>query len=134
MADLDHFKSVNDAYGHVAGDGVLEQIGGILRATLRNVDLPARYGGEEFAVILPDTGREQAMIIAERLRNAVAGHQFPIGNGYINLTTSIGGITWTSRDPAAGDDGAELIISAADQALYQAKQLGRNLTVFASGS
>ncbi len=134
MADLDHFKAINDTYGHLAGDGVLEQIGAILRAIVRNVDLPARYGGEEFAVILPDTGREQAMIIAERLRGAIAAHQFPIGNGFINITISVGGVTWSGRETATGDASAELFITAADQALYQAKQLGRNATVFARGT
>ncbi len=134
MADLDHFKAVNDTYGHLAGDGVLEQVGAVMRSVVRNVDLPARYGGEEFAIILPDTGREQAMIIAERLRSAIAGHQFPVGNGFINMTTSVGGVTWSSRETAAGESSAELFITAADQALYQAKQLGRNVTVFASGT
>lgn len=132
MLDIDSFKAINDVYGHPAGDSVLEQIGAIIKETFRGSDLAARYGGEEFAVILPDTDRDQAVAIAERLRGRVAAHQFPVAGGCINVTVSIGGATCGSRE-AAGDDGAERLILVADQALYQAKQLGRNITIFTAG-
>lgn len=128
MMDVDHFKTINDVYGHQVGDSVLEQIGAIMKENFRSIDLPARYGGEEFAVILPDTDREQAVATAERLRACIAGHKFAANNGYINTTVSIGGATYGG--PGAADTSAERLILAADQALYQAKQLGRNITVF----
>ncbi|HWQ61866.1 MAG TPA: sensor domain-containing diguanylate cyclase [Negativicutes bacterium] len=132
MVDVDYFKTINDVYGHPVGDLVLEQIGSLMRDNFRSADLPARYGGEEFAVILPDTDRDQALIIAERLRKKIAEYQFPVGKGFINATISIGGATWSSRDKA-GDASPERLILAADQSLYQAKQKGRNITVFANG-
>lgn len=133
MIDIDSFKTINDVYGHPAGDTVLEQIGILMKDSFRGIDLAARYGGEEFAVILPDTDRDQAVVIAERLRMRIAEHQFPVVNGFINATISIGGATWNNRDKA-GEANADRLILAADQSLYQAKQMGRNITVFASGS
>lgn len=133
MADVDYFKNINDVYGHPVGDLVLEHIGNIMKENFRVIDLPARYGGEEFAVILPDTDREQAVAVAERLRKKIAEHKFPVGNGFINATISIGGATWSNRDKS-GDASAERLILAADQSLYQAKQRGRNITFFANGS
>lgn len=131
MVDVDCFKTINDVYGHPAGDGVLEQIGVIMKECFRTIDLPARYGGEEFAVILPDTARDQAMAAAERLRARIAAHQFPVGSSFINASISVGGATWDSRETAG--DSADRLILAADKSLYQAKQLGRNITIFASG-
>jgi diguanylate cyclase (GGDEF)-like protein len=130
MVDVDFFKSINDTFGHLMGDAILEQVGAILKETFRNIDLPARYGGEEFAVVLPETDRENAIAAAERLRDRVAKHQFHIGNQYIGVTVSVGAATYNKKlSQGAGD--AESIILAADQALYQAKQLGRNITIFA---
>ncbi len=131
MIDVDCFKTINDVYGHPAGDAVLEHIGAIMKKNFRNVDLPARYGGEEFAVILPDTDRDQAVAIAERLRNKIAEYKFPVDKGFISATISIGGATWSSREK--GDASPERLIGAADRSLYQAKQRGRNVTVFADG-
>lgn len=130
MADIDYFKTINDVYGHQAGDAVLEQIGSIMKLCFRNIDLPTRYGGEEFAVVLPDTDEERAKAAAERFRARVAEQKFWTGNGYINVTVSVGGATYGCREP--GETSVEGLILAADQALYQAKQQGRNRTVFAS--
>lgn len=130
MADIDYFKNINDVYGHQAGDSVLEHIGAILKDSLRNVDLPARYGGEEFAIIMPETDRDQAIMVSERLRARVADYKFPVGRTTISVTISVGGATCGPRDSA--DISAERVILAADQALYQAKQMGRNITVFAN--
>lgn len=128
MLDIDYFKSINDTFGHQAGDLILEQLGEILKLSCRNVDLPARYGGEEFAVILPETDRDNAIAIAERVREKIAEHQFEVGKQYVSVTASIGGATYIgSKDSGPGDS----LILAADQALYQAKQLGRNIVVFA---
>jgi len=129
MVDVDFFKSINDVHGHPSGDAVLEQIGAIIRESFRSVDLAARYGGEEFAIILPDTDRAQAVSVAERLRLKVAERQFQIGKGCINVTISIGGATWGSRD-GAGDMTGERLVASADKALYQAKQMGRDITIF----
>lgn len=129
MIDIDYFKAINDIHGHPAGDAVLEQFGAIMKESFRNVDLPARYGGEEFAVILPDTDRVRAVSVAERLRLKVAERRFPVGTGFVNLTVSIGGATWTNRE-GAGDATGEQLVAAADQALYQAKQMGRDITIF----
>lgn len=129
MLDLDFFKKINDNYGHSVGDLILEQIGVILRDNCRNADLPARFGGEEFTLVLPETDRNNAAAIAERIRERVAKHQFQIGKQALAVTISIGCATY---NPAQESGTLESLILAADQALYQAKQLGRNLVVFAS--
>lgn len=128
MVDIDQFKTLNDLYGHLIGDSILEQIGLIIKETFRSTDLPARYGGEEFAVILPETDREDALALAERLREKVAACQFNAGNRFVSVTISIGGATYNAA--SGGDSNTERLILAADKALYQAKQLGRNITVF----
>ncbi len=117
LIDVDHFKLYNDTYGHPAGDEVLAQVGRLLAGTLRDVDLPARYGGEEFAVVLPYTDKMTAQVVAEKIRAAIEGHRFPKRA----VTVSIGVATFP--DDAA--DKASLT-SMADQALYAAKQAGRN--------
>lgn len=131
MVDIDYFKHINDTFGHVVGDAVLQNVGAILKESCRNVDLPARYGGEEFAVVLPETDRGQAVVIAERVRDKIAGHQFHVGNQYINITVSIGGSTF---DGGRNSGGGEALVHAADQALYQAKQSGRNVAIFSRSS
>jgi diguanylate cyclase (GGDEF)-like protein len=118
MLDIDHFKRVNDTYGHDAGDAALRFLADVLRDELRGVDTAARYGGEEFAVILPQAGLEGALIVAERLRSRLETTEVP-GIGYI--TGSFGLATFplhaNSRDQLVG---------AADRALYEAKHAGRN--------
>jgi diguanylate cyclase (GGDEF)-like protein len=121
MVDLDRFKSVNDNYGHQAGDRVLAQVGRVMQRQLRPSDLVARYGGEEFALLLPETALQEAVAALERLRLAIGQCQTAVAQrATIRVSVSIGIAQW--RDGWSLDD----LIQAADQALYAAKQSGRN--------
>jgi diguanylate cyclase (GGDEF)-like protein/PAS domain S-box-containing protein len=122
MIDIDHFKAVNDTYGHHAGDVALQALGDISRQALRDWDVMGRMGGEEFAVLLPDTDTSQALLVAERLRQTIATTKVPVEPGTMtHLTISIG--VATIRD----DDGdVERLIDRADQALLEAKHTGRD--------
>ncbi|AWK87287.1 PleD family two-component system response regulator [Azospirillum thermophilum] len=126
MFDIDHFKVVNDSYGHSVGDEVLREVSARASRNLRTFDLVARLGGEEFVVILPDTDGEAALIVAERLRHRIAETPFAVSAevGQINVTVSIG----ISVGGRLGDT-AEGLIRRADDALYEAKRLGRNCVV-----
>jgi diguanylate cyclase (GGDEF)-like protein len=122
IIDLDHFKRINDHYGHAAGDDVLRQMAGILRSSFRETDFIARYGGEEFVVIAPDCDLAGAVMLAERLRVAVAELQIEFRTSTIKVTTSIGialGLDLSQTKPVEALD-------QADQALYRAKGAGRN--------
>lgn len=123
LVDVDHFKKINDRYGHPQGDTVLREISQILRKTIRAYDAPARYGGEEFAVVLPHADQGQALQVAERIRKAVLSHSFPgrTPREVIKATVSIG----VASSPVNAKTKAELI-DRADQALYLAKSEGRN--------
>lgn len=122
MLDLDCFKAVNDTYGHPAGDLILRQVAGRLRASVRVVDILCRYGGEEFAAILPHTDWQRACVVAERIRSAVAATFFDLGGGIrVAITVSIG-VAACPRDATTLRD----LVSLADQALYRAKWAGRN--------
>ena len=123
MIDLDYFKSVNDTYGHQAGDMVLREVGRILNHTLRESDFPARYGGEEFVVILPQTKEEQAWMLAERLRDQIGQTLFRFQKKRFRVTASIGiaGLKPGALTPP------ECLVHNADQALYLAKTNGRNM-------
>jgi len=122
MLDLDHFKQVNDNYGHQIGDIVLQQVAQRLRRILRRTDFLARYGGEEFIVLAPQTPAERALILAERLRQVIAESPIPVAdNLQIHITISIGVAVF----PNHAQNESELI-GAADAALYKAKQMGRN--------
>lgn len=121
MIDLDHFKKVNDNYGHPAGDRVLKGFAHLTNGTLREVDRFGRLGGEEFAILLPDTDAAGALRYAERLRNNIASATFSTEQGDISVTISIG-ISLFQAD----DQTVQTIISRADNALYRAKQQGRN--------
>ncbi len=123
MIDLDYFKSINDTYGHQAGDMVLQEVGKILNHTLRESDFPARYGGEEFVVILPQTREDQAWILAERLRAQIGQTFFRSQKKRFRVTASIGiaGIKPCALTPP------ETLLRNADMALYQAKTNGRNM-------
>lgn len=125
MLDLDHFKEINDRYGHDQGNEVLAEFGRLLKAGVREGDIVVRYGGEEFAVILPFTSGALAVQVAERLRANAAAHAFKVSTGEtITLTVSIGVAVF----PDDAKDKSELI-SHADLALYHAKQTGRNRVV-----
>ncbi len=119
--DLDHFKAVNDRYGHLAGDAVLGAVGGRMNAVLRGSDLKCRYGGEEFMILLPDTPTQGAHRVAETLRREIEGHSVPWNDETLRVTASFGltAITPGEMDPLAA-------IARADEALYRAKQDGRN--------
>jgi diguanylate cyclase (GGDEF)-like protein len=123
LADLDDFKRVNDTYGHEAGDEALSRFAEILRATVRDVDLPVRLGGEEFAVLLPDTDVGGAVQLAERIRQALESAEVRHGRDRIKMTASFG----VSCFPAAAD--AEDLLSDADRRLYDAKRRGKNTVV-----
>jgi len=122
MIDIDHFKSVNDTYGHLTGDYILVGVADCLRAGLRNYDSAYRYGGEEMIIILPDTGIEEAHIIAERLREEIQDRVF-IGEKQeeIHVTASMGVAEWNEMIKNEED-----LISIADKALYTSKENGRN--------
>jgi diguanylate cyclase len=122
IIDIDFFKKVNDTYGHLAGDSVLQQLGIVLSTFSRSFDIVSRIGGEEFSVILPDCPSEQSIEVAERLRIAVETNEFIISNEIkINISISIGAATY----PDNVDD-LEDLIKQADTALYSAKRSGRN--------
>ncbi|MDQ3955948.1 MAG: GGDEF domain-containing protein [Actinomycetota bacterium] len=116
MLDLDHFKTLNDRFGHQAGDDVLRKVGEVLRTACRESDTPARYGGEEFAVLMPSCGKSEAFQTAERLRELIANIEAPVP-----VTTSAGVAIYPLHAP----DGQH-IIEAADEALYESKAMGRN--------
>jgi diguanylate cyclase (GGDEF)-like protein len=120
IMDLDHFKKVNDVFGHQVGDRVLEDVARILRDATRNCDLPARWGGEEMAVLLPETDPNGAKRMAENLRQKIEEHLFPEAG---KITASFG--------VASMSDGEPDLFSLADKALYQAKKTGRNKVVLA---
>ena len=122
--DIDHFKKFNDTYGHHIGDEVLKQVASIFKNSLREgIDIAARYGGEEMIALLPETDIKGAYIVAERLRNAVANHEFTGYKTSLHVTISIG----ISEFPSSDTDSLELIRKA-DTALYQSKEGGRNKT------
>ncbi len=122
MIDVDHFKSVNDARGHLGGDVVLREVARVLKDGIRTVDTLGRYGGEEFMAILPQTETEDARLLAERLRSAVEGHVFKHSGQKFSITVSIGVAHYPEESVASAED----LLRAADQALYRAKQAGRN--------
>jgi diguanylate cyclase (GGDEF)-like protein len=123
MADIDHFKEINDTYGHEAGDRVLKGVAALLSDALRMPDKVGRYGGEEFLIVLPHTGLVPGRKIVERIRATVSKTNFDLGAKKARLTISIG---VTQFKP--GDD-LEQLLSHADKALYDAKKGGRNLVV-----
>ncbi len=125
MLDIDHFKQVNDRFGHAAGDAVLRAVAGRCRAMLKASDLLARLGGEEFSVVMADIGRDDAEAAAERLRAAVAASPVQVDGQVIDVRVSIGG-TMLAPEDAAIDD----LLKRADEALYTAKRTGRNKVVF----
>jgi diguanylate cyclase (GGDEF)-like protein len=123
IMDIDHFKNVNDQYGHQAGDVVLQHVAEVIRGRLRAQDIAGRLGGEEFVAVLPNTGPEGALRIAEELRLTLAGSPAIVDGREILVTTSIG--VFGARRLVAADT-PDAMMSTADQALYRAKRSGRN--------
>lgn len=120
FVDIDHFKQINDTYGHECGDLALSSIAGRLLNNIRGSDAVFRYGGEEFVVMLSDTGLDDACMIAERIRQDIENHSFAYGMEVLNATASLGVAS------LQGNDNCESIIKRADAAMYQAKEQGRN--------
>jgi diguanylate cyclase (GGDEF)-like protein len=127
MVDLDHFKRINDTWGHEAGNKALIQTAAVLNLNTRKLDIPCRYGGEEFAVILPTTELLTARRVAERLRAAIEATAIPLETTTLRFTASLGLAIYTRHDR----DSTEQFIACADQQLYRAKQDGRNRVCFA---
>jgi diguanylate cyclase (GGDEF)-like protein len=129
MIDVDHFKAVNDTYGHAAGDAVLKQVAMMIKKEIREYDIASRYGGEEFNVIFPNTSTDEALIIADRLREEISKNRVNIEEWApeqkeITVTISIGISAWNKDKPQP-----ELMYQDADKALYEAKRSGRNKVV-----
>ncbi len=121
IMDIDHFKRVNDTFGHDIGDRVLKSVADVSRESLRNIDILARLGGQEFAALLPHTGLEQAASVAERVRLAVAENAVMTPRGGLQVTISIG-----VSEAATGSFDLDSFFRCADEALYAAKRAGRN--------
>ncbi|WP_375391055.1 GGDEF domain-containing protein [uncultured Sphingomonas sp.] len=122
MLDVDHFKSVNDSYGHATGDRVLHQISEIAGSGLRPTDMFGRLGGEEFGLLLPETGGDEAMVVAERIRQAIANYSLPVSEGRtLQVTASFGVAALTPRLTSV-----PAWLESADAMLYAAKSVGRN--------
>jgi diguanylate cyclase (GGDEF)-like protein len=122
LIDLDHFKEVNDIYGHLAGDAVLQEVAFLLNQSIREIDVLARYGGEEFVIILPEVEQKEALIAAERIKKLMATHIFRKDKDPIHLTVSIGMAIF----PLSATKKPEDLFHLADLALYLAKKKGRN--------
>lgn len=125
LIDIDHFKRVNDTHGHQCGDEVLRTLARILMESLRGYDIVGRYGGEEFLVVLPETSRDQAILVAERLRAKVAQTCFPWKKITLQVTVSLGLAVKKEQEKIGCDD----LFKVADECLYRAKEHGRNKVV-----
>jgi diguanylate cyclase (GGDEF)-like protein len=125
MMDIDHFKRVNDSFGHSAGDRVLRSVGQVLRDSCRVYDVAGRYGGEEFCIVLPETRVGNTTVVAERIRERLAASRFDVGDESVVVTASIG---IAGIESVEAEDGLSplSLINRADQALYSAKHHGRN--------
>jgi diguanylate cyclase (GGDEF)-like protein len=124
MFDIDHFKQVNDTYGHLAGDYVLKQLASVIKTRIRREDVLARYGGEEFGIILPEIDKTNALQFAEKVRKLVEKAEFRFEDTQIPVTVSVGVATLVGEQ----EDVLEFI-KLADDHLYAAKQAGRNQVV-----
>ncbi len=127
MLDLDRFKAINDRYGHEAGNDALREVSARIAASVRETDVVARYGGEEFVVLLPSTRAGGALVVAERIRSAVASRRVGVGGVELEITVSVGVGLYPSRGVTTRD----ALVASADHALYRAKDEGRNRTCVA---
>jgi diguanylate cyclase (GGDEF)-like protein len=125
IMDIDHFKRVNDTFGHQQGDVVLIAIAALAKQDLRSYDVAARYGGEEFVLILPETTHDEALLVAERIRINIQQQSFAPPLEATHITISMGVATYPRPNISSIDD----LIHAADDALYRAKETGRNQVV-----
>jgi len=128
MLDIDHFKRINDEFGHAAGDTVLVEISRLVTKRLRKQDTLGRYGGEEFCILLPGTDAAGAQLVAESLRKAIAETVLPLEKAATSITVSIG-ISACQMESASCTLDLKQILADADRALYQGKSAGRNRTV-----
>lgn len=124
IMDIDHFKVINDSYGHAAGDKALQHLTKLCSSSLRTMDVICRWGGEEFVIMLPETGMKGAVVIAERLRSSIEETDFINNNNKIDFTVSVGVSAFKQ-----GDDDIDGVLSRADSSLYMAKENGRNKVV-----
>jgi two-component system cell cycle response regulator len=122
LFDIDHFKKINDTYGHLAGDSVLRQLGALVKGRVRHTDIPCRTGGEEFAIILPEVDKVGAVQLADKVRRAVEETTFRFEGTVIPLTVSLGVTEWVPEAREVDD-----LVKMADEKLYEAKRAGRNL-------
>lgn len=127
ILDIDHFKRINDNFGHDAGDTVLIEITDIIKRSTRDIDINGRFGGEEFIVVLPNTSSNDASIIAERIKVSIGKNNFNINNRSIKITTSVGGSELRLTD---SKESIDTLLLRADKSLFQAKKDGRNKIVF----
>jgi len=125
ILDIDHFRQINEAHGHAAGDQVLQTVGRLLRESCRIYDIPGRYGGEEFCLMLPETTIERTMPVAERLRQRVEAAHVAAGDGMLRITASIG-LAGLENVPDEAVFGATALVERADRALGSAKDRGGN--------
>jgi diguanylate cyclase (GGDEF)-like protein len=123
MIDIDHFKKVNDTYGHLAGDFILTRVAKVLLKNSRQNDIVARYGGEEFVLLLPNTNSQQAEIVAERIRKEIETSNFVFSDKKISMSISCG-----VGELSDEDEDKNMFLTAIDEELYRAKRLGRNKT------
>ena len=127
ILDMDFFKKVNDNYGHPQGDALLKQLGGVIKSVVRPTDTICRYGGDEFTVTMPDTNRISAVVVAEKIRQAVEEYEFVLGPNIVHITVS-GGVAAFPEDAETKKE----LIEKADRAMYEAKHKGRNKICFAA--
>jgi len=129
MFDIDFFKKFNDTYGHACGDYVLQTVAKIIKSGIRGQDMASRYGGEEFTVMLHNTGKEEAMQVAERIRQKIENNDFFYEDQHMQVTISSGvSVFSTDNNPVTS---AKQLVEQADQALYMSKRNGRNRVTFA---
>lgn len=127
IMDMDFFKKVNDNYGHPQGDALLKQLGGVIKSVTRPMDTVCRYGGDEFTITMPETNRISAVVVAERIRQAVEEYEFVLGSNIVHITVS-GGVAAFPEDATTKKE----LLEKADQAMYEAKHKGRNKVCFAA--